>query len=103
VYERFQADFATRGWDAIADMLTADLYSDDRRPLVGGGIRPGRNALIEDLRAVTDVEITNATSDVTVEGDRITRSELLEEAGLAAALARLQELKSPAPRPDVAL
>ena len=31
---------------------------------MGGGIRPGRDALIEDLRAVADVEITNATSDV---------------------------------------
>ena len=61
-YERFQAHFATRDWDAIADMLTADLYSDDRRAVVGGGIRPGRDALIEDLRAVADVEITSATS-----------------------------------------
>ena len=43
--ERFQAYFATRDWDAIADMLTADLYSDDRRPVVGGGIRPGRDAI----------------------------------------------------------
>jgi hypothetical protein len=64
VYERFQAHFATSDWDVIADMLTADLYSDDRRSVVGGGIRPGRDALIEDLRVVTDVEITNATSDV---------------------------------------
>ena len=62
VYERFQAHFATSDWDAIADMLTADLYSDDRRPVVGGGIRPGRDAVIENLRAVTDVEVTNATS-----------------------------------------
>jgi hypothetical protein len=62
VYERFQAHFAISDWDAIAGMLTADLYSDDRRPVVGGGSRPGRDALIEDLRAVTDVEITNATS-----------------------------------------
>ena len=70
--ERFQAHFAARDWDAIADMLTADLYSDDRRPVVGGGIRPGRDALIEDLRAVTDVEITNATSDaIATRGGRL--------------------------------
>ena len=62
VYERFQAHFATSDWDAIAGMLAADLSSDDRRPVVGGGSRPGRDALIEDLRAVSDVEITNATS-----------------------------------------
>ena len=72
VYERFQAHFATRGWDAIAGMLTADLYSDDRRTVVGGGIRPGRDALIEDLRAVTDVEVTNATSDaIATRGGRL--------------------------------
>src|SRR5277367_5601759 len=72
VYERFQAHFAARDWDAIADMLTADLYSDDRRPVVGGGIRPGRDALIEDLRAVADVEITNATSDaIATRGGRL--------------------------------
>ncbi len=72
VYERFQAHFATCNWDAIADMLTADLYSDDRRPVVGGGSRPGRDALIEDLRAVTDVEITNATSDaIATRGGRL--------------------------------
>jgi hypothetical protein len=72
VYERFQAHFATSDWDVIADMLTADLYSDDRRPVVGGGIRPGRDALIEDLRAVTDVAITNATSDaIATRGERL--------------------------------
>jgi hypothetical protein len=39
---------------------------------VGGGIRPGRDALIEDLRAVTDVEVTNATSDpIATRGGRL--------------------------------
>ena len=72
VLERFQAHFATRDWDAIAGILTADLYSDDRRSVVGGGIRPGREALIEDLRAVTDVAITNATSDaIATRGGRL--------------------------------
>jgi class 3 adenylate cyclase len=72
VLERFQAHFATRDWEAIAGILTADLYSDDRRSVVGGGIRPGRDALIEDLRAVTDVAITNATSDaITTRGGRL--------------------------------
>ena len=39
---------------------------------MGGGIRPGRDALVEDLRAVTDVEITNATSDaIATRGERL--------------------------------
>ena len=54
VYERFQARFAALDWAAIPEMLVADLYSDDRRSLVGGGIRNGRDALVEDLRAVAD-------------------------------------------------
>ncbi len=58
VYERFQARFAARNWSAIAEMLVADLYSDDRRSVVGGGNRHGRDALIEDLRAVADVEMS---------------------------------------------
>ena len=71
-YERFQAHFATSDWDAIADMLTTDLHSDDRRRVVGGGRRPGRDALIEDLQAVTDVEITNAISDaIATRGERL--------------------------------
>ena len=72
VYERFQARFATRDWDAIAGMLTADLYSDDRRPMVGGGVRPGRDALIEDLRAVVGVEITNGSAEaIATRGGRL--------------------------------
>ena len=53
-------------------MLTADLYSDDRRPVVDGGVRPGRDAFIEDMRAVTEVELTNATSDaIATRGGRL--------------------------------
>ena len=52
--------------------MSDDLYSDDRRPVVGGGIRHGRDALIKDLRAVADVGVTNATSDaVATRGRRL--------------------------------
>ena len=72
MYERLQAYYATRNWAAITEIVSDDLYSHDRRPVVGGGIRHGRDALIEDLRAVADVGVTNATSDaVATRGERL--------------------------------
>jgi hypothetical protein len=44
--------FAARDWHAISEMLADDHYSDDRRLVVGAGIRHGRDAEIEDMRAV---------------------------------------------------
>ena len=42
-YERFQAFFAARDWDAMAEMLADDATTDDRRPVVNAGYptRPG--------------------------------------------------------------
>ena len=39
VAERFLAYFAARDWDAMAEMLADDFSSDDRRRVVGAGIR----------------------------------------------------------------
>ena len=38
-YERFQAYFAARDWDAMAEMLADDMCHDDRRRVVNAGIR----------------------------------------------------------------
>ena len=35
--ERFRACFAARDWDAMAEMLADDLFTDDRRRVVGAG------------------------------------------------------------------
>ena len=45
--ERFLACFAARDWDAMAEILAVDHYSDDRRRVVGAGTRHGRDAEIE--------------------------------------------------------
>ena len=37
VYERFQACFAARDWDAMAEMLADDISHDDRRRVVNAG------------------------------------------------------------------
>ncbi len=61
-YERLQTHYAARDWAAITEMLSDDHCSDDRRAVVGDGIQHGRDALIENLRAVIDVGVTKATS-----------------------------------------
>jgi DNA-binding SARP family transcriptional activator len=64
VAERFLAHFAAGGWDAMAGILADDFSNDDRRRVVGAGVRLGRDAQIADMRAVADVWATNVTSTV---------------------------------------
>ncbi len=62
VAERFLTHFAQRKWDAMADMLAEDFYGDDRRPVVGSGVRFGRDEQITDLRAIAELWTAEATS-----------------------------------------
>ncbi|MEB4211376.1 BTAD domain-containing putative transcriptional regulator [Mycobacterium sp. 94-17] len=62
IYERLLACHAACDWPAMTEIVSDDLYSDDRRPVVGAGLRHGRDALVEDLRAVAAVEVTDATA-----------------------------------------
>ena len=64
VAERFVAQFATHNWDGMAELLTDDFSNDDRRRVVGAGVRHGRNAQIEDMRAIADLGFTVASSTV---------------------------------------
>ncbi|MEB3979898.1 BTAD domain-containing putative transcriptional regulator [Mycobacterium sp. 663a-19] len=72
VAERFLAHLVAGGWDAIAETFTADFCQDDRRRVVGAGLRRGRDAEIADLRAIADLTITNITSTViATRGERL--------------------------------
>ena len=72
VCQRFQALFAARDWDAMADMLAENLLTDDRRRLVNAGIRHGRDAEIENYRAAADIGIMDITLDViATRGERL--------------------------------
>ncbi|MGA7052697.1 MAG: AAA family ATPase, partial [Mycobacterium sp.] len=62
VYEQLMAYYSARDWTSITEMLSDKLFSHDRRAVVGAGIRHGQDALVEDLRAVADVEVKNATA-----------------------------------------
>ncbi len=71
-YDRLQAHYAARDWSAISAMLSEDHCSDDRRAVVGDGIQHGRDALIENLRTVIDVGVTQATSHtIATRGERL--------------------------------
>ncbi|MDT5188459.1 MAG: hypothetical protein QOI28_710, partial [Mycobacterium sp.] len=62
--ERFLAYFASRDWDAMAEMLADDYSSDDRRRVVSAGVRQGRDAEILNMRAIEDLWITNVMATV---------------------------------------
>ena len=64
VAERFLAHFATGGWDGMADILADDFTNDDRRRVVGAGLRHGRDREMADMRTVADLWATNVTSTV---------------------------------------
>ena len=62
--ERFLGYFASQQWDAMADMLADGFYGDDRRPVVGSGVRSGRDAQIADLQAIAELWNAEAMSTV---------------------------------------
>jgi hypothetical protein len=77
VAERYLEQFAAHDWNAMADMLADDFSSDDRRRVVGAGVRHGRDAEIASMRAVSDVGLTNARQTCFAErGGRLTLSRI---------------------------
>lgn len=72
VNDRFDACFGARDWDAMADMLTDDVCMDDRRPVVGSGIRRGRDTVVADARANANLGVAKVASTViATRGDRL--------------------------------
>ncbi len=70
--ERFRACFAARDWDGMAQTVTAEICTDDRRPVVGTGIRTGRDAAIAHAGATADVGVKNITSTpIATRGQRL--------------------------------
>ncbi len=72
LHERFLACYAAGDWHAMAKMLADNYSSDDRRPVVGSGVRHGRDAHIADMRAMADLWHTNLESTVlATRGERL--------------------------------
>nr|WP_264032820.1 BTAD domain-containing putative transcriptional regulator [Mycolicibacterium alvei] len=71
-YERLQKHLADRDLDAITTILADDFSGDDRRHVVGSGIRQGRDAALEDARAVIGLGAINAAATVVAtRGERL--------------------------------
>ena len=75
VEERAQLRFADRDWDGLAEVIGPEVFTDDRRHVVGAGTRRGRDTELENLRAWVEVGIQTITSDViAVRGARLVLS-----------------------------
>ena len=60
-YERLHDRLSEGDWTAMADLLADDFTADDRRHVVGAGIRRGRDAQLADLRAICDLGLEHQT------------------------------------------
>src|SRR5271166_5931676 len=70
--ERLRTCFAARDWDGLAEILAEDILADDRRRIVGTGIRRGRQANVVDIRVGADVGTEDITSTaIATRGERI--------------------------------
>lgn len=72
VGQRLRAAFAARDWEALAALLADDLYNEDRRRVVNGGIKYGRDSVLEDMRAAATMGIQEfATIEIATRGERL--------------------------------
>ncbi len=70
--ERLRVCFAARDWNALADMFAEDIVADDRRRVVGLGIRRGRQVNVADIRVGADIGTEDITSTViATRGERL--------------------------------
>ncbi|MEM6107073.1 BTAD domain-containing putative transcriptional regulator [Mycobacterium sp. 050272] len=79
VADQFLAHFAARDWSGLGEALADNFCSDDRRRVVGAGVRHGRDAQMADIRSIADVGTTHITSNpIALRGQRLvlTRGQL---------------------------
>ncbi|CQD16814.1 putative ATPase [Mycobacterium lentiflavum] len=77
--DQFLAHFAAGDWSGLSEALADDFSSDDRRRVVGAGVRHGRDAQMADIRSIADVGTTHITSNpIALRGQRLvlTRGQL---------------------------
>ena len=70
--ERLRTCFRTRDWSGLADVLAEDIVADDRRRVVGLGLRQGREVNVADIRVGAEIGTQDITSTiVATRGDRL--------------------------------
>ncbi len=76
-YERFRACLASRDWAAFAELLATEVSTDDRRRVVNAGVRHGRDAVIAEVSALTEIGLQSVTSDtIAIRGERLALSRI---------------------------
>ncbi|MFV8054395.1 BTAD domain-containing putative transcriptional regulator [Mycobacterium sp. 48b] len=72
-YDRFNRYFNRRDWAAISDILADQVSTDDRRRVINAGVRRGRDAALDETRAVADAGTRKMTAAVVAtRGQRLT-------------------------------
>ena len=75
--ERFLVHFAAREWDPMPQILGGNFSYDDRRRLVGSGVRDGGDAHLADMRASADLWTADVTPAVAAtRGERLVLAHL---------------------------
>ncbi|WP_420540831.1 BTAD domain-containing putative transcriptional regulator [Mycolicibacterium septicum] len=71
-FERFQKCLAEADLDAMPNMLSEDICSEDRRHIVSSGIRHGRDAALEDARVIAGLGAgITATTVLAIRGEHL--------------------------------
>ena len=71
VNQNFWNSFAARDWDGMAELLAADICTDDRRRVVNAGVQRGRDVEIANMRALAEVEANVTVTVVATRGNRL--------------------------------
>ena len=72
VYERMWEYFRAQDWGALTGLVADDEVIDDRRRVVNGVVRQGRNAGIQELQTAADIGFAITMVDVkATRGDRL--------------------------------
>ena len=59
----------------MAEALAADISTDDRRRVVGEGLRLGRDAVIAEISALAEIGVKSMTSDtIAIRGEHLVLS-----------------------------
>ncbi|MBV9723271.1 MAG: hypothetical protein JO082_15320, partial [Mycobacterium sp.] len=71
VWGRLRTFFDARDWDAMVEIYAVDHCHDDRRRITGSGIRRGRSASVENMRAVADFVEKIVVEVIAIRGERL--------------------------------
>lgn len=74
--QRFWTYFTARDWAAMAGLLTEDVSTDDRRQVVNAGLIRGRDANVDNVRAIAEIEPNITSLVLATRGERLALSRI---------------------------